>query len=348
MRVSDFNYEIPKHLIAQYPTEDRTASGLLCLQGTTGDMQDRMFSELPGLLRPGDLLVLNDTRVMPARMYGHKSTGGEIEVMFERLLDNGRFLAQTRASKSPKPGNVLILAGGLEVDVLGRRDDLFELKFRDPRPVNVILQSIGHIPLPPYIERQDIEVDRDRYQTVYAQREGAVAAPTAGLHFDLPMLEQIHEMGVEIGNVTLHVGAGTFQTPRVENVADHKMHKEFVDVSPKLCRQVRATRERGGRVIAVGTTSLRSLESASRGGEISPYAGDTDLFIYPGFTFNTVDVLITNFHLPKSTLLMLVCAFGQYGHVMRAYHHAVDKSYRFFSYGDAMYIEKAVTSGKLY
>ncbi|NOX44091.1 MAG: tRNA preQ1(34) S-adenosylmethionine ribosyltransferase-isomerase QueA [Gammaproteobacteria bacterium] len=339
MRVSDFNYDIPNNLIAQYPTEDRTASGLLCLDGHTGAIGDRAFSDLPGLLRKGDLLVLNDTRVLPARLHGYKASGGKIEVMMERILDNHRVLALTRASKSPKPGDILILEGSLEADVLGRRDDLFELKFRDQRPVNVLLKALGHIPLPPYIEREDNASDRERYQTVYARNEGAVAAPTAGLHFDVPLLEQIYRLGVEIANVTLHVGAGTFQSPRCENVVDHKMHKEYVDVSPKVCRQIRATRERGGRVIAVGTTSVRSLEAASQYGEISPFQGNTNLFIYPGYTFKSVDALITNFHLPQSTLMMLVCAFGGYEHVMNAYRHAIEKSYRFYSYGDAMFIE---------
>lgn len=350
MRVSDFNYDLPKNLIAQYPTEDRTASGLLYLHGTEGRLQDRMFRELPDLLNEGDLLVLNNTRVIPARIHGYKSTGGKIEVMVERILDNSRFLAQTRCSKSPKYGDVLILDGKLEVDVLGRRDDMFELKLRGEMPVAELLKKIGHMPLPPYIAREDGEIDQQRYQTVYAQHEGAVAAPTAGLHFDNQMLAKLQQKGVELAYVTLHVGAGTFQPVRVENVDEHKMHKERVIVSPEVCQQVRATKARAGRVVAVGTTAIRSLESAAQFGQIvgqiEPLQGDTDLFIYPGYEFRVVDALITNFHLPQSTLLMLVCAFGGYGHVLQAYRHAVEKNYRFFSYGDAMFIERQIKAKK--
>jgi len=353
MRVADFDYTLPPELIAQYPLAQRSASRLLTLDAVHGDLADRQFIELPTLLNAGDLLVFNDTRVIPARVFGRKVTiprkasaarltsGGKVELLVERVLDGQRVLAHVRASIAPKPGSELMLEGDVRVQVVARHDALTELRFDDPRPVVDILQAIGHIPLPPYIQRADQPADHERYQTVFARRDGAVAAPTAGLHFDQAMLEKLTAQGVEFAHVTLHVGAGTFQPVRVEELKDHRMHAEFVEVSAQVCAQVANTRARGGRVIAVGTTAVRSLESAVQSGSLAPFSGDTRLFITPGYQFNVVDALITNFHLPRSTLLMLVCAFAGYENVMRAYQHAVEEKYRFFSYGDAMFVRRA-------
>lgn len=340
MRRSDFSYELPEDLIAQYPLPERGASRLLCLEGQTGAIRDRYFSALPELLSPGDLLVFNDTQVIAARLLGVKESGGRVEVLVERVLDEHRVLAHVRASKAPKPGGRLVLEERVPVTTLGRQDDLFELRFETSEPVQRVLEQVGRIPLPPYIQRSAEVGDRDRYQTVYARRPGAVAAPTAGLHFDHAMLERLTAMGVETAFVTLHVGAGTFQPVRVDDIERHVMHAERVEVGEAVCEKVRATRARGGRVVAVGTTAVRSLESACQGGAIAPFAGETQLFIYPGYRFRCVDALITNFHLPESTLLMLVCAFGGYEQVMAAYRHAVAERYRFFSYGDAMFITR--------
>ena len=334
MQRADFRFELPDELIAQYPPERRGDSRLLCLDGPTGAVSDRHFSDLPGLLRPGDLLVFNDTRVMKARLFGTKATGGKVEVLVERVLDPTRALAHIRASKTPKPGG-RILVGDMELEVTGRRDDLFELSCVAPGFPHLMAEQ-GHMPLPPYITREDAASDAERYQTVYSRREGAVAAPTAGLHFTDELMAQIRSAGVQTAFVTLHVGAGTFQPVRVDSLDDHVMHSEWLEVTEEVARQVRETRERGGRVVAVGTTSVRALETAARGGEIAPYVGDTRLFITPGYRFNAVDVLVTNFHLPESTLLMLVCAFAGYDQVLAAYRHAVEQRYRFFSYGDAM------------
>ncbi len=299
---------------------------------------DMMFSDLPSLLRPGDLLVLNDTRVMRARLYGNKPSGGRVEVLIERLLEPGLALAHVRSSKSPKPGTRLELGEGKQlVEVMGREHDLFVLRSATS-DFYQLMDKHGHMPLPPYIAREDTPEDMDRYQTVYARKAGAVAAPTAGLHFDLAMLNKITRMGVEQASVTLHVGAGTFQPVRVNSLDQHVMHKEYVEVNEAVCRQIRDTRQQGGRVVAVGTTCVRSLEAASSNGFIEPYRGDTGLFIKPGYRFRSVDAMITNFHLPQSTLLMLVAAFGGYDRIMRAYRHAIDKRYRFFSYGDAMFL----------
>lgn len=338
MRVADFDYTLPPELIAQYPLAERSASRLLTLDAARAEIVDRQFLELPLLLKAGDLLVFNDTRVIPARVFGRKSSGGQVELLVERVLDEQRALAHVRASIAPKPGSELTLDGDVRVQVLARHDALFELRFDDARPVVDILQTIGHIPLPPYIQRADQAADHERYQTVFARRDGAVAAPTAGLHFDQALLEKVTAQGVEFAYVTLHVGAGTFQPVRVEELKDHHMHAEVVDVSAQVCAQVAATRARGGRVIAVGTTAVRSLESAAQSGSLAPFSGDTRLFITPGYQFKVVDALITNFHLPRSTLLMLVCAFAGYENVMHAYRHAVAQKYRFFSYGDAMFI----------
>lgn len=338
MKRSDFNYTLPEELIAQHPTEKRGGSRLLCLQGNSDQITDRWFSDLPDLLHPGDLLVFNDTRVMRARMYGLKETGGKVEILIERVLDSHRAVAHLRASKSPKKGSRLLISDMAELEVLGRQDDLFELYSPD-LDFMALMQQAGHMPLPPYINRDDEQIDDERYQTVYADRPGAVAAPTAGLHFDQAMLDRLSKNGVEQARVTLHVGAGTFRPVRVDRLEDHVMHSEYVEVSTETCAQVQATRSRGGRVVAVGTTSVRSLESASADGGLKPFQGDTRLFITPGYRFRSVDLLITNFHLPESTLLMLVSAFSGYEQIMAAYRHAVEQKYRFFSYGDAMLLE---------
>lgn len=342
MQRRDFSFDLPPELIAQQPPAERSASRLLCLEGDSGALADRAFRDLPGLLNPGDLLVFNDTRVIPARLFGHKASGGRVEVLVERVLDVRRVLAHVRASKSPKPGSRLRLEGGIAAEMLGRRGELFELALRGTNgaPALELLEAHGHMPLPPYIERADASEDRERYQTVYARRRGAVAAPTAGLHFDENLLETLAAQGVESAFVTLHVGAGTFQPVRVDDIRRHRMHAEYVEVSADTVAAVQRTRAAGGRVLAVGTTSVRSLESAARGGELQPFAGDTDIFITPGYGFRVVDALITNFHLPESTLLMLVAAFAGYEHIMAAYAHAVAERYRFFSYGDAMFLTR--------
>lgn len=341
MRRSDFHFELPEELIAQHPPAERGTSRLLVLDGASGALRDVLFAELPKLLRPGDLLVFNDTRVIPARLYGRKPTGGGVELLVERVLDAHRVLAQVRASKAPRPGGRILLDGGIEARVLDRDDDgFFELAFDDPRPVPEVLERHGHVPLPPYIARPDASEDRERYQTVYARRPGAVAAPTAGLHFTGELLDRLAERGIEKTFVTLHVGAGTFRPVRVERIEQHRMHAEWVEVGEAVCAQVQAARARGGRVVAVGTTAVRSLESAWREGALRPLQGETRLFVYPGYRFHAVDALVTNFHLPESTLLMLVAAFGGHRNVMRAYAHAVAQRYRFFSYGDAMFLTR--------
>lgn len=340
MRRRDFYFELPEELIAQQPLPQRSASRLLALDGDSGRLQDLQFNDLPDLLRPGDLLVFNDTRVIPARLYGHKLSGGKIEILIERLLDDSRALAHVRASKSPRVGARLVLVGGIPVTVLERRGDLFELGFGGTPPLLEILERHGQVPLPPYIVRPADASDADRYQTVYARYPGAVAAPTAGLHFDQPLLDRLAEGGVRQAFVTLHVGAGTFQPVRADRIQEHRLHAERAQVSAQVCEQVRAVREQGGRIVAVGTTAVRSLETACQGGDIRPFQGETDLFIYPGYQFRCVDAMVTNFHLPESTLLMLVAAFAGYEPVMRAYRHAVARRYRFFSYGDAMFITR--------
>jgi S-adenosylmethionine:tRNA ribosyltransferase-isomerase len=339
MRTSDFSYRLPAELIAQAPLAERSASRLLCLDGRTGALADRQFRDLPGLLRAGDLLVFNDTRVIPARLHGHKAlSGGRVEVLVERIIDGEHVLAHVRASKSPPPGTVLRLEGHLDATVEGRDGDLFRLRFHGP--VLELLERYGHMPLPPYIRRPDTQQDRDRYQTVFARVPGAVAAPTAGLHFDRDIMQRIRDKGVQTASVTLHVGAGTFQPVRVEDPHSHVMHTELAEVSAETCARIRAARGRGGRVIAVGTTCVRSLETAAAGGRIRPFRGETRLFITPGYRFRAVDSIITNFHLPESTLLMLVCAFAGFEQTLRAYRHAVEQRYRFYSYGDAMFLER--------
>ncbi len=338
MRVSDFHFDLPESLIARYPLAERRASRLLVLDGESGALAHRRFTDLLDHLRPGDLMVFNDTRVIPARLFGQKASGGKLEILVERVLDEYRVLAHVRSSKSPKPGTEILVEGGGRAEMLARHDALFELRFDEP--ALALLDRVGHMPLPPYIVRADDAADRERYQTVYAQRSGAVAAPTAGLHFDEALLESIRAKGVETAFVTLHVGAGTFQPVRVERIEDHPMHREWLEVSQGVVDAVAACRARGGRVIAVGTTSVRSLESAARDGQLKAFSGDTDIFIYPGRPFHVVDALVTNFHLPESTLLMLVSAFAGYPETMAAYAAAVENGYRFFSYGDAMYITR--------
>ncbi|SOB75767.1 S-adenosylmethionine:tRNA ribosyltransferase-isomerase [Marinobacter sp. LV10R510-11A] len=338
MNVSDFHFELPNELIARYPLRERSASRLLCLDGTTGDTTHRLFTDLPDLLQPGDLLVFNNTRVIPARLFGKKETGGQVEILVERLTGERDLVAHVRASKALKVGQKVILEDGSALRMTGRSDALFHLESEAGEPVLDLLERIGHMPLPPYVDRPDESTDRERYQTVYAKESGAVAAPTAGLHFDDTVLDALKAKGVESTFVTLHVGAGTFQPVRVDHIDDHVMHSEIVHVPEEAVEAVNRTRARGGRVVAVGTTSVRSLESASRGGCLRALRGETDIFIHPGYRFQTVDALVTNFHLPESTLIMLVSAFAGYEHVMHAYRDAIAEKYRFFSYGDAMFI----------
>ena len=351
MRTSDFHFHLPEHLIAQAPLSDRSGSRMLVLDGPTGNVSHRRFLELEALVHPGDLLVFNNTRVIPARLHGQKQTGGRVEILIERLNGDGSVLAHVRASKSPKEGSLICITPDANGDisdfslrVTGRSGALFELEAGTGSVSQMMLQN-GHMPLPPYIEREDTEEDRDRYQTVYAKRDGAVAAPTAGLHFDEPMLKLLRLKGVETAYVTLHVGAGTFQPVRVDDIYNHKMHSEWLEVDEACVDAIRACRERGGRVIAVGTTSVRSLETAAASDESAvgcpgPFEGDSDIFLYPGCEFRVVDAMITNFHLPGSTLIMLVSAFAGYEETMAAYAVAVQKEYRFFSYGDAMFVTR--------
>ena len=341
MRRTDFSYQLPPELIAKVPTPERSASRLLYLNGDTGALQHMHFTDVLSLVEEGDLMVFNDTRVIPARVFGHKLSGGKIEILVERILDSHRALAHVRSSKAPAPGTILKLENGAEVKVLKRHEALFELRF-DAALLGV-LEDIGHIPLPPYIDRADDETDWSRYQTVYGSKAGAVAAPTAGLHFDEGLLQALDKKGVRRVFVTLHVGAGTFQPVRADDIREHKMHAEIMELSQDVVDAVNATRAAGKRVIAVGTTSVRCLESAaslSDSGEIRAYQGETNIFIYPSYAFKVVDVMITNFHLPESTLLMLVSAFAGHRHTFAAYEEAVAEKYRFYSYGDAMFITR--------
>ncbi len=350
MKRSDFAYVLPPELIAQHPLSERDASRLLCLDGDSGEVAHRQFRDILEMLHPDDLLVFNDTRVIPARLWGRKASGGKVEILIERLTGDRTALAHIRSSKSPRAGTVIQLSeragdapAGHEVIVTGRRGDLFALETPAPAlSLPAVLQAIGHMPLPPYIERPDDQNDQSRYQTVYAESDGAVAAPTAGLHFTQALLREIDALGVRHATVTLHVGAGTFQPVRADTIEEHRMHSEFAVVDDDVCEAVRETRQRAGRVIAVGTTAVRSLESATaEDGTIGPFEGDTDIFIYPGYRFRTVDALITNFHLPESTLMMLVCALAGREAIMAAYREAIERRYRFFSYGDAMFITAA-------
>ncbi|HKJ22052.1 MAG TPA: tRNA preQ1(34) S-adenosylmethionine ribosyltransferase-isomerase QueA [Gammaproteobacteria bacterium] len=338
MYLSDFYYHLPAELIAQQPLPGRRDSRLLVLDAGRAALSDKRLDDLSDLLSPGDLLVLNDSRVIPARLFGRKASGGRVEILVERLLDAGRALVHIRASKPPRDGGRIELPGGAAATVTGRRGDLYLVTFEAPQGVARLLGQIGRVPLPPYIRRDADEQDQARYQTVYARHPGSAAAPTAGLHFDEALLTLLRDKGVELGYVTLHVGAGTFQPVRAEHIPEHRMHPEVMEVTPALCDQVARARARGGRVVAVGTTSVRALESASRAGRIEPYRGETSMFIYPGYDFISVDAMITNFHLPESTLLMLVCAFAGTERIMEAYRHAIEGRYRFLSYGDAMFI----------
>lgn len=345
MNVKDFSFELPDELIARYPQPERSASRLLCLNGKTGAVTHQTFKNIVDHIQAGDLLIFNDTRVIPARMLGEKVSGGKVEVLVERIIDEHRVLAHLRSNRSPKPGAKMILEGAVEVEMIGRQDALFELQFNTDEPVLNVLEQYGHMPLPPYIDRPDEDSDRERYQTVYNKKPGAVAAPTAGLHFDDAILAQLREKGAEFAYVTLHVGAGTFQPVRVDNIEEHHMHSEYAEVPEETIAAIEATRQRGGRVIAVGTTSVRSLESAAqaakqKGEALQPFFSDTDIFIYPGYEFQIVDAMITNFHLPESTLIMLVSAFAGREYVLNAYAEAVQERYRFFSYGDAMFVTR--------
>lgn len=343
MQRADFHYDLPEELIARYPSEQRSDCRLLCVDGPSGELAHRRFPDLVDMLAPGDLLVFNDTRVIPARLHGQKISGGKVEMLLERPLDTHRGLAHLRASKAPRPGTQLVFEGDIHAVVEARREAFFELRFLGDTPMIELLERHGHMPLPPYIDRADEANDRDRYQTVYARRDGAVAAPTAGLHFDEPMLERLAAKGVESAFVTLHVGAGTFQPVRVDDIREHDMHSEWLEVDEATCAKVQRTKAAGRRVIAVGTTSVRCLETAAMNapdGDIAPFQGDTDIFIYPGYEWRCVDALITNFHLPESTLLMLVSSFAGHATVMEAYREAVDRRYAFFSYGDAMFLTR--------
>ena len=356
MRTDEFDFDLPERLIAQHPPERRGASRLLCMRD--GLLEDRQFADLLQLVEPNDVLVLNDTRVIKARLFGSKDSGGKVEVLVERVLNEHEALAQVRASKSPKAGSRLLLAaprppegrasGGvllagadaLEVEVLGREGEFFHLRFAGEKPLLELLERYGSLPLPPYITHAADAEDERRYQTVFARAAGAVAAPTAGLHFDEAMLQALRNKGAQIAHVTLHVGAGTFQPVRTEHICEHVMHGECYEIPQTAVDAIAAARAAGRRVIAVGTTSLRALESAAQGGALQAGSGETRIFITPGYRFRVVDVLLTNFHLPRSTLLMLVCAFGGMEQMLAAYRHAVEKEYRFFSYGDAMLLEK--------
>jgi len=338
MQTADFDFHLPQELIAQIPLEQRTASRLLRVRGDK--ISDHQFSNLTDFLHPNDLLVFNNTKVIPARLYGQKETGGKLEVLVERVLDDHHLLAHVRASKSPKAGARLILEQFIQATMLERVGDLFKLRFESETTVFDLLEQYGHIPLPPYIDRDDDKTDKARYQTVYAKHAGAVAAPTAGLHFDQPMLDLLRSKGVKSAYVTLHVGAGTFQPVRVDSIENHQMHAEYIDVEQSVVEQIVQTKASGGRVIAVGTTAVRSLESAAMRGALAEFHGDSQIFIYPGYEFKVVDAMITNFHLPQSTLLMLVSAFSGHKIIMDAYQHAVAEKYRFFSYGDAMFLQR--------
>jgi S-adenosylmethionine:tRNA ribosyltransferase-isomerase len=333
MRISDFDYRLPDALIARFPAAERRASRLL---EVSDSLHDRRFADLPSLLRQGDLLVFNDTRVIHARLFGRKETGGRCEVLVERIQDDGSVIAQVRASKSPRPGSSLLFDAGVSALVDNREGEFYTLRFSTP--ILPFLDKHGEVPLPPYLNRDADSADDERYQTVYARDPGAVAAPTAGLHFDQQMLEETKAVGVRHAYVTLHVGAGTFQALRHEDIEANRLHSERLFVDESCCAAIRETRDQGGRVIAVGTTSVRALETAARAGEIQPFAGETDLFIRPGYKFRTIDAMLTNFHLPQSSLLMLVAAFAGTERVLDSYHHAVRQGYRFFSYGDAMFL----------
>lgn len=342
MQLADFDFTLPPELIARYPLATRSSSRLLSLERPDGEVLHKHFIDVIDLIQPGDLLVFNNTKVIPARLFGHKTTGGVAEILVERVLDHQRILAQLRVSKAPKIGDRLLFPPNYELEILGRKEHFYELRgINSNHTVLEMIEAIGQIPLPPYMHRTPDENDKERYQTVYAEHKGSVAAPTAGLHFDNELLQILRDKQVDMSYLTLHIGAGTFAPIRVDNILDHKMHAEYFEVSAETCAKIKATKARGKRVIAVGTTSLRALESASQSGAVEPYSGETNIFIYPGYAFRCVDALITNLHLPASTLLMLVCAFAGQERVMNAYRQAVANKYRFYSYGDAMWVERA-------
>ncbi|RUO75220.1 tRNA preQ1(34) S-adenosylmethionine ribosyltransferase-isomerase QueA [Idiomarina seosinensis] len=341
-KVSDFNFDLPDELIARYPQQQRSASRLLAVDSRHQTIEHKQFVDIVDCLDAGDLLVFNDTRVIPARLLGEKLSGGKVEVLVERIIDEHRVLAHVRANRAPKTGQQLRLENAITATMIARHDALFELEFEHQQGVLELLESYGHMPLPPYIDRPDEDSDKERYQTVYNKEPGAVAAPTAGLHFDEQILQQLQDKGVNFAYVTLHVGAGTFQPVRVDSIEEHVMHSEYAKVPEATCAAVKATKAAGKRVVAVGTTSVRSLESAARDSDslIEPFFDDTDIFIYPGYQFQVVDSLITNFHLPESTLIMLVSAFSGRELIMDAYQQAIEQKYRFFSYGDAMLLSR--------
>lgn len=337
MKTSDFSYDLPEELIAQYPNADRDSSRLLCLE-SENRITDATFKQIEDYLKPGDLIVLNDTRVIPARLFAKKETGGKVEIMLERIRDEKTLLVQLRASKSPKSGTLLLLDENTSFEVIGRSGDMFLLRYDGEEQLTDLLNRLGHMPLPPYIDRKDESEDKERYQTVFSDKLGAVAAPTAGLHFTTQLLDELKNKGIDNTRLTLHVGAGTFQPVRVDDVTNHQMHSEYARVSLDVVKKIHETKNNGGRVLAVGTTVVRSVETAARSGVLTSFEGDTDIFIYPSFKFNVVDMLLTNFHLSESTLLMLVCAFAGQENIMNAYKHAIKEKYRFYSYGDAMLI----------
>lgn len=342
MKVADFAFDLPNELIARFPSKTRTGSRLLVLDGNTGDVNHQQFPDILNHINEGDLLLFNNTKVIPARLFGQKESGGKVEVLIERVVGKNEVLAHVRANKALKPGTRVLLDGDYSCVMIGRDDALFQLQFESEEDVFSIIDKIGHMPLPPYIDREDQDSDKERYQTVYSEKPGAVAAPTAGLHFDDEILAKLKSKGVDFAFVTLHVGAGTFQPVRVDSIEEHKMHKEYIEVSDTVVEQINRTKKAGKRVIAVGTTSVRSVESAAakNNGVIAPFYGDTDIFIFPGYKFAVVDAMLTNFHLPESTLIMLVSAFAGKTHVMSAYQAAIEQEYRFFSYGDAMFVTK--------
>ncbi|WP_111977908.1 tRNA preQ1(34) S-adenosylmethionine ribosyltransferase-isomerase QueA [Algibacillus agarilyticus] len=347
MRVSDFHFDLPDDLIARYPTPNRTDSKLLTLDGTSGQINHKQFTDMLDLVNENDLLVFNNTKVIPARLLGQKVTGGKIEVLIERVLDDQHILAHVRANKALKPGNEVILENAINAEMVDRQGDLFRLKVTNDEPIFDLLERYGHMPLPPYIDRPDEGSDKERYQTVYGTEKGAVAAPTAGLHFDETLLKKLNDKGVKTAFVTLHVGAGTFQSVRVDDITEHNMHSEFAIVSQDVVDAIKQTKAQGGRVIAVGTTSVRSLESAAQAAQssnadalIDTFQQDTQIFIYPGYEFKVIDAMFTNFHLPESTLIMLVSAFAGKTNILKAYNEAIAHQYRFFSYGDSMFLTK--------